>query len=101
MVGRRSPATLVASQLTSQRNQISSACWRLRQSKFQPHFKWHPNMTEKSPFRSQDGARGTGYQPQNSPGDASPTRWSELGAAFDRALVLHQAGRLSEAEQMY
>jgi hypothetical protein len=32
MVGRRLPATLVASQLTSLRDQISSACWRLRQA---------------------------------------------------------------------
>jgi protein O-GlcNAc transferase len=58
-------------------------------------------MTEKSPFRSQHGAGGAGYQPQNSPRDASPARWSEPGAAFDRALVFHQAGRLSEAEQVY
>src|SRR6266436_4195969 len=58
-------------------------------------------MTEKSPFRFQHGAGGAGYQPQNSPRDASPARWSELGAAFDRALLFYQAGRLSEAEQLY
>jgi protein O-GlcNAc transferase len=54
-------------------------------------------MTEKSPFRSQHGAGAAGYQPQNSPRDAS----LEVGAAFNRALVFHQAGRLSEAEQVY
>ena len=57
-------------------------------------------MTEKSLFPSQRGAGGAGYQPQN-PRDASPTRLPKPGAAFDRALVFHQAGRLSEAEQMY
>src|ERR1700730_15811394 len=58
-------------------------------------------MTEKSPFRSQHGAGGAGYQLQKSPRDAPPTRLPKPGAAFDHALAFHQAGRLSEAEQMY
>jgi predicted O-linked N-acetylglucosamine transferase (SPINDLY family) len=55
-------------------------------------------MTKKSQFRS---ARGAGHQPRKPPRDASPTRSSELASAFDRALAFHQAGRLSEAEEMY
>jgi predicted TPR repeat methyltransferase len=58
-------------------------------------------MTEKSLFPSQHGAGGAGYQPQKSPADTSPTRGSKPEAAFDQALVFHQAGRVSEAEQMY
>src|SRR6516162_9133601 len=57
-------------------------------------------MTQKSPFHSLHRAGGAGYRPQKSPGDAPPASWPKPGAAFDQALVFHQAGRLSEAEQM-
>ena len=51
-------------------------------------------MTKKSHFRSL--RRSTKSQL-----DASPSGSSEPASAFNRGLVLHQTGRLSEAEEMY
>ena len=61
---------------------------RPRSFSVRPHMQRRDGLTEVGPS-------------QRPPRDASPTRSSELASAFSRALVFHQVGRLSAAEEMY
>ena len=58
-------------------------------------------MKNKSQFRSGHRAKRFGRQQQRPLQNLSPTRSLELASAFSRALALHQAGRLAEAEKIY
>ena len=58
-------------------------------------------MKNKSQFQSRRGAEPLGPQQQGPLKNLAPTTPRELEAVFSEALVLHQAGRLAEAEKIY
>src|SRR6516164_404079 len=58
-------------------------------------------MKKKSQFRSQRGPKRFGPPQQNPLANVLPTRSLALASTLNQALALHQAGRLTEAEQSY
>jgi tetratricopeptide (TPR) repeat protein len=58
-------------------------------------------MTKQSQSRSGRGEKRFKPQRQGPRTHTSSARSPELAAAFDRAVALHQAGRLPEAEELY
>src|SRR5258707_5334279 len=58
-------------------------------------------MTKKSQSRSGGGEKRFRPQRQRPPTQTSPARSPDLASAFDRAVALHQAGRLPEAGELY
>jgi predicted O-linked N-acetylglucosamine transferase (SPINDLY family) len=58
-------------------------------------------MTKKAQSRSGRGEKRFKPPPQGPRANPSSARSPDLASAFDRAVALHQAGRLPEAEELY